>query len=85
MHWYNIGHFHIGIRYVSPAQRHAVGCQAILAARHTPHLNAQERDPALWSGATRDWTLIETKTFNPERDAVVKTTASNQHIQFKAA
>jgi putative transposase len=32
--WYNVDHRHSGIRYVSPAQRHAGEDQAILAARH---------------------------------------------------
>ena len=31
--WYNVEHRHSGIRYVSPAQRHAGDDHAILAAR----------------------------------------------------
>ncbi len=45
--------------------------QAILAARHALYLKARERNPARWSGATRDWTPIGAVTLNPERDSVV--------------
>ena len=40
--WYNVDHRHSGIRYVSPAQRHAGDDQAILAARHALYLRARE-------------------------------------------
>ncbi|MDF6955962.1 hypothetical protein NLR86_26075, partial [Escherichia coli] len=72
-------------RYVSPQQRHTGQDQAILAARHTLYLQAQERHPARWSGATRDWSLIDMVTLNPERDEVVKMAACVQHTQLKAA
>ena len=36
--WYNFDHRHSGIRYVSPAQRHAGDDHAILAARHAVYL-----------------------------------------------
>jgi hypothetical protein len=42
-----------------------------LAARHELYLKARERNPARWSGATRDWTPIDAVTLNPERDSVV--------------
>ncbi|MGF6605941.1 hypothetical protein OKW45_000841 [Paraburkholderia sp. WSM4175] len=32
--WYNFEHRHSGIRYVTPAQRHAADDRALLAARH---------------------------------------------------
>ena len=71
VHWYNVEHHHSGIRYVSPAERHDGRDVAILAARHTLYLEARERNPAGWSGATRNWTHIGAVTLNPERDSVV--------------
>jgi putative transposase len=62
VHWYNHDHRHSGIRYVSPAQRHAGEDIAILAARHEVYLQARERNPARWSGHTRDWSHIATVT-----------------------
>jgi hypothetical protein len=65
--WYNFDHRHSGIRYVSPAQRHAGDDHAILAARHVLYLNARELNPARWSGDTRNWAPIGAVTLNPER------------------
>lgn len=78
VHWYNHDHRHSGIRYVSPAQRHAGADRAILQQRHELYGQARERNPRRWSGNTRNWTPIGAVTLNPERDAVV--TASNNSI-----
>ncbi len=71
VHWYNFEHRHSGIRYVTPAQRHAGEDLAILQARHQTYLRARERNPARWSAHTRDWSPIVAVTLNPERDAVI--------------
>ena len=78
--WYNTQHHHSGIRYVSPADRHAGRDHAILAARHAVYAAARERNPARWSRTTRNWTPIGAVTLNPEREAVVAahTFASNK-------
>ena len=72
VHWYNHDHRHSGIRYVSPAQRHAGEDHAILAARHDLYLQARALKPARWSGKTRNWDPIGAVTLNPERDCVIK-------------
>jgi putative transposase len=69
--WYNVEHRHSGIRYVSPAQRHAGEDQAILQARHALYAQAREHSPRRWSGKTRNWDHINAVTLNPERDSVV--------------
>ena len=81
VHWYNHEHHHSGIRYVSPAQRHAGQDTAMLAARHELYLQARQHHPRRWSGATRNWTPIGAVTLNPERDAVVGTrsAAADKH------
>ena len=73
VHWYNVEHRHSGIRYVSPAQRHAGSDHAILAARHVIYEQARQLNPARWSGATRDWTPVGSVALNPERDCAVRT------------
>ena len=83
--WYNHDHRHSGIRYVSPAQRHAGEDQAILAARQALYLRARELNPARWSGATRNWSPIGPVTLNPERDSIIKMHSSAQVIQPMAA
>ena len=71
-HWYNFEHRHGGIRYVTPAQRHAGEDRAILHARHQTYLQARERHPARWSGPTRNWAPIDVVTLNPEREATIR-------------
>mgnify|MGYP005850005525 FL=1 len=85
VHWYNHEHRHSGIRYVSPAQRHAGDDTAILAARHELYLQARERNPRRWSGATRNWTPIAAVTLNPERDSIVTARSQCVNTQSLAA
>jgi transposase InsO family protein len=68
--WYN-HHHHSGIRYVTPAQRHAGEDGPVLAARHALYQQAREANPRRWSGPTRNWTPIGAVTLNPERDSIV--------------
>lgn len=85
VHWYNHDHRHSGIRYVSPAQRHAGEDHTVLAARHDLYLKARQRNPARWSGRTRNWSPVGPVTLNPERDCVVNNTAAGLHTQPMAA
>ena len=83
--WYNNEHRHSGIRYVTPGQRHCGQDHAILAARHELYLQARERNPARWSGPTRDWSPIGPVTLNPERDSVVAAHSKAELMQPLAA
>lgn len=65
--WYNHDHQHSAIRFVTPAQRHARTDDAILAQRHAVYTAARDRQPARWSGQTRNWSPITTVRLNPER------------------
>ena len=58
---------------------------AILAARHEVYLKARERNPARWSGDTRNWAPIGPVTLNPERDSIIKTHLAGNPIQPLAA
>ena len=69
VHWYNEQHRHSGIRYVTPAQRHAGQDGRVLAARHAVYQDARQRNPQRWSGSTRNWTPVGAVTLNPERDS----------------
>lgn len=72
VNWYNHDHKHSGINYVSPAQKHAGKDIAILAARDVVFAKAKKRNPARWSGPTRDWRPVKVVTLNPEKEAVVQ-------------
>jgi transposase InsO family protein len=66
--WYNQEHRHSGIRYVTPAERHAGEDQAILAARDQVYRAAQERHPERWTGPTRNWEPIGAVWLNPVKE-----------------
>jgi transposase InsO family protein len=83
--WYNFEHRHSGIRYVTPAQRHAGDDRALLAARHALYAKARERNPARWSRHTRNWTPVGAVTLNPERDSVVAMASIGENKQPLAA
>jgi len=83
--WYNFEHRHSGIRYVTPAQRHAGDDHALLAARHALYAKARACNPARWSRHTRNWTPVGAVTLNPERDSVVEMTSIGANKQPLAA
>ena len=85
VHWYNVEHRHSGIRYVSPAQRHAGQDHAILAARHAVYQQARAAHPARWSKATRNWSPVGAVTLNPERDCLVNPRGEQKDTQPLAA
>jgi transposase InsO family protein len=85
VHWYNIEHRHSGIRYVTPAQRHAGADHDLLAARHAVYVSAREANPRRWSGSTRNWTPAGAVTLNPERDSVINAALSRQNKAKQAA
>jgi putative transposase len=84
VHWYNHDHRHSGIRYISPAQRHAGEDRDILAARHALYIQARAAHPRRWARHTRNWEPITVVTLNPERDSVI-TAAVNATHQTRAA
>jgi putative transposase len=81
--WYNTVHRHSGIRYVTPAQRHAGQDGPVLAARHAVYQDARQRNPQRWSGPTRNWAPVGVVTLNPERDIIVR--AATSQIQLSSS
>lgn len=69
--WYNHEHRHSGIRYVTPAQRHAGTDREILAARHEVYQHARQDNPRRWSRSTRNWQPIDAVALNPEREPLL--------------
>lgn len=68
--WYNHEHLHSGIRYVTPADRHAGRDKAILARRHAVYTQAKKRTPHRWTGPTRNWSPIGDVYLNPVKQEV---------------
>jgi putative transposase len=84
VHWYNDEHRHSGIRYVTPAQRHAGQDRDLLARRHELWQRARQSNPRRWSGQTRDWTPVAAVTLNPERDSVIQTASPRNQLSGSA-
>ena len=63
--WYNMVHRHRGIKYVTPHQRHSGEDVGILRQRHALYDAARRRNPARWSGDTRNWGHIREVWLNP--------------------
>ena len=68
LQWYNDEHLHSGIRFTTPAARHAGTDIAILHNRARVYHAAQRTHPSRWSGATRNWTRIARVTLNGKQD-----------------
>jgi putative transposase len=83
--WYNHDHRHSGIRFVSPAQRHAGEDREILARRHALYLNAREANPRRWARHTRNWNPVVVVTLNPEKESIVDAALLAQKESAKAA
>ena len=83
VHWYNHEHRHSGIRYVTPAQRHAGQDGPVLAARHAVYQDARQRNPQRWSGSTRNWKPVGAVTLNPERNIIIR--AATSQIQLSGS
>ena len=65
---YNNEFLHSRIQWVTPYQRHYGLDAAILAFRKQVYEEAKANRPERWSGATRDWSRIETVSLNPVGD-----------------
>jgi len=63
--WYNTEHRHSAIKFVTPAARHTGQEHQLLARRKEVYEQAKKRNPARWSGATRNWQPIGEVSLNP--------------------
>lgn len=64
--WYNNELRHSGIRFVTPAQRHAGLDAGILRQRTAVYETAKQKHPERWSGNTRNWEPITEVHLNPD-------------------
>jgi transposase InsO family protein len=66
--WYNTVHQHSAIRYVTPDDRYTGRERDVLARRRQTYEQARRRNPARWSGPTRNWTPVGAVYLNPVTD-----------------
>ena len=71
VHWYRYEHHHSGIKFLTPAERHAGKSEEILNNRHKVYEAAKLAHPERWnSRKTRNWTNITEAHLNPDKDYV---------------
>jgi transposase InsO family protein len=63
--WYNTEHRHSAIKFVTPAVRHAGQEHQLVVRRKEVYEQAKHRNPARWSGATRNWQPVGEVSLNP--------------------
>jgi len=65
VHWYNQTHLHSGIKFVTPASRHAGVDRVILEKRKLVYKQAKKKTPNRWSKNIRNWNFIQKVFLNP--------------------
>ena len=66
--WYRYDNHHSGIKFLTPAQRHAGRSGEILKKRHDVYGAAKAAHPERWNGRnTRNWTDITEVWLNPDK------------------
>lgn len=65
--WYNQVHLHSALKFVTPLQRHNGEDGAVRHERHLVYQVAKKKNPDRWSGNSRDWSLPEIVTLNPNK------------------
>lgn len=68
--WYNTKHLHSAIHFVTPDARHNGRDVEMLEARRKVYEEAAARNPARWSGKTRNWNQIKEVRLNPQPSTV---------------
>ena len=83
VHWYRYEHHHSGIKFLTPADRHAGKSEEILAKRVKVYESAKAAHPERWNGRdTRNWNNIEEVYLNPDKKyEVTETDANNQEAK----
>lgn len=85
MQWYNEEHRHSGIKFVTPAERHAGLDAALLSKRDEVYAAAKEKHPERWSGATRNWKPILVVHLNPDKMITIESNREEVNQEQKLA
>lgn len=83
VNWYNKQHLHSALKFVTPEQRHKGDDLAIRQKRHDVYVAAKMRNPKRWSSETRDWSLIDMVSLNPNKKVMVNRQLNDE--EFKRA
>jgi putative transposase len=81
--WYNKQHLHSALKFVTPEQRHNGEDIVVRQKRHVVYGEAKKRHPERWTGNTRDWSLKDMVTLNPNKK--LNLNKQENHNEFKLA
>jgi putative transposase len=65
--WYNQEHLHSALKFITPQQRHNGEDKMIMKKRDAVYQNAKQKHPERWRKNTRNWTLQDSITLNPNK------------------
>jgi putative transposase len=82
VYWYNTEHLHSGLNFITPNQRHTGEGSIILNKRHAVYEIAKKKHPERWSGKTRNWSLPNTVSLNPNRNDLKKEVKGKAKTSF---
>lgn len=82
--WYNHEHMHSALKFVTPYQRHTGEDKTIREKRHKVYTLAKKQAPQRWPGNTRNWSLPETVTLNPNRKLNINSNEINNDFELMA-
>lgn len=82
--WYNNEHLHSALKFVTPQQRHSGVDAGIRANRHQVYQVAKAQHPERWSGNTRNWSLPDSVTLNPNKKNRQEYTAAANDAELLA-
>lgn len=68
VHWYNKVHYHSGLNYMTPNDRHLGKDKGIMDNRKEVYEKAKQQHPERWSGNIRNWKAPEMVALNPVKD-----------------
>lgn len=80
--WYNQVHLHSALKFVTPQQRHDGDDLDIRQKRHAVYQAARNQKPHRWSRNSRDWSLPETVTLNPNKKSNLEKQEINKKIEL---
>ena len=79
VNWYNNEHYHSGISYLTPAQRHFGEWRDIVNNRTAVYEAAKAKHPERWNGReVRDWTAPEVVFLNPVNQAQIRPSSGQE-------
>ncbi len=67
--WYNNGHLHSAIRFITPIDRHYGKGKAILSKRQRVYEKAHRQKSSRWSTSTRNWEPVDSVYLNPDKQS----------------